>query len=434
MNKRPILNERLFLRSPSINVCFRAILKGTFDKTHFEEAMQKVYIRHPFLNSSIETDNYNNAWFIQKDGGIAIEYYQSNETDWQSWYKKADGVPFDLLRGPLVKIGVIFGNTIEIIIVGHHIIGDGIAYLNLVNDVLLALDNNLDPTPQIPPFEPADRYFKKTMLLDYLTKSYANELNEEWRKNRVRFSEHDYRTFFEQYRNKYVPNLCMASMEEADVKKLLEKCASNGLTVNEIIASAFSVAILELSNKYPNKAIRLGVAASIRDELVSKPHHCMGNCVTGISVKAYYDPSANFIANAQAIAATLQEQLTNLKNRHLAVHFLNEFDKDLIESTMFAAYGNLNHPVSKKLAELIGEQLDDKGIGISNLGRHDFNHYEHFKIIDIQFIAPAFPANVLTVGAITVNNKLNVCLRYNETEINADMITAIANKALELLH
>jgi hypothetical protein len=167
------MNERLYLRSPSINVCFRAIIAGTFDKKNIGQALEKVCIRHPLLNCSIERDNDNNTWFV-KNSSIEIEYYKSNEIDWKTWYKKTDNVPFNFSKGPLVKFCIIVGNNTEIIILGHHIIGDGVGYLNLVRDALLALDNKIDTTPQIPPSEPADRYFKKTILLDTQIKSYAN--------------------------------------------------------------------------------------------------------------------------------------------------------------------------------------------------------------------------------------------------------------------
>jgi hypothetical protein len=58
---------------------------------------------------------------------------------------------------------------------------------------------------------------------------------------------------------------------------------------------------------------------------------------------------------------------------------------------------------------------------------------ENIKIVNIQFIGPAFPANLLTVGVINVNGKLNLCLRYNENEINLDTIKTIYEKAIELL-
>jgi NRPS condensation-like uncharacterized protein len=97
---------------------------------------------------------------------------------------------------------------------------------------------------------------------------------------------------------------------------------------------------------------------------------------------------------------------------------------------MFAAYGNFEHNVSKKLAELIGEQSENKGLGISNLGRHDFTNYKNIKIVDIQFIGPAFPANLITVGIITINGKLNICIRYNEAEIKIDIIKTIYEKVV----
>jgi NRPS condensation-like uncharacterized protein len=155
--------------------------------------------------------------------------------------------------------------------------------------------------------------------------------------------------------------------------------------------------------------------------------------VWGILVKAHYKPSNDFISNAKIIAAILKRQLENKKNRHLVVHFLNMFDSDLIDSIMFAAYGGFNHPVSKKIAELTGEQKRKKVLGISNLGRHEFSCYNNFKVIDIQFIEPAFPANTITVGIITVNNKMNLCIRYNEGEIKMEIIRRIYEKVIELL-
>jgi NRPS condensation-like uncharacterized protein len=430
MEKFPILNDRLYLRSPSINVCFRTIVEGIFDKNKIEKALKNVCIRHPLLNSLVEIDTENNAWLVQKNDSIGIEYYKPNEMDWQSWYKKNDNIVFDFLQGPLIKFCVIIGNNTEIIILGHHIIGDGIGYLNLTKDILLALDNKLDTIPQIPPYKSNDKYFKETILLDNGVHSFANNLNEEWRKSSVRFSEKEYSAFFEYYRNKYIPNLYVASIEGERLNKILEKSKLNGFTVNEIIASAFSLAAMEILNK---NEIRLGIAANIRNELVSEPNNCMGNFVTGISTKVYYEPLKDFISNARTITATIKDQLQNIKNRHLVVHFLNEFDKDLIESVMFAVYGNFENNVSKKLAELIGEQSENKGLGISNLGRHDFKKYRNINILDIQFIGPAFPANLLTVGLITINGKLNMCVRYNEGEIKIDTVKTIYEKAIELL-
>jgi len=109
------------------------------------------------------------------------------------------------------------------------------------------------------------------------------------------------------------------------------------------------------------------------------------------------------------------------------VHFLNEFDNDLIESVLYAAYGDFEHPVSKKMAELLGEHSENKGIGVSNLGRHDFNDYRE---INVQFIGPVSLTNLLTVDVITINRKLDLCLRYNEGEIETSTVESVVQKAV----
>ena len=43
------------------------------------------------------------------------------------------------------------------------------------------------------------------------------------------------------------------------------------------------------------------------------------------------------------------------------------------------------------------------------------------------------PANLLTVGLITVNGKINFCLRYNEGEIKTDTVKIIYEKVIGLL-
>jgi NRPS condensation-like uncharacterized protein len=432
MEKIKILTERLFLRSPNINVCFRMKLAGNIGTKELETAISNICTRHPLLNCSIEKDDAHNAWFVRNAAHLGIEFYRLDEMpDWQDWYKKQDAVHFDFLHGTLVKFCVISDeNQVEIIILGHHIIGDGIGYFNLAKDILLALDNKLDAAPQIPP---VNNKFIKGGKLGFLSKLYAGKLNKEWKKNRGSFSENDYRLFFEQYRTRFVPKIYINSIDEPNLKNLIEKSKTNNVTVNELITTAFSTAMIELSGNYPGKEIRLGVAANTRNELTTRPYNCMGNYVTGISANVSLFPEKDFMSNVKYIAAILRKQLNNDRTRHLIVNFLGEFDSDLVESIMFAAYGDYQLPISKKIGELIGEGLDKKGLGISNLGRHELNNYSAFKLLDMQFIGPVFPANLLSVSIITVNNQLNICLRFNETEITTTIVKQIYEKAIDLL-
>ena len=419
-------SERFFLRSPNINVCFRIIIDAKIDKSTFEEAIGNVCKRHPFLNCSIEIDDDNNAFYIPNNCKVAIEYYQSEEMpDWQIWHTKSDGIPFDFIAGPMARICVIVDNKqTEIIVLGHHIIGDGIGYLNLSRDILLALDNKLDTTAQIPP--PNNEFIKenKLGLLQYL---FAKILNKEWEKTRFRFSEEEYQSFFLEYRKNFTSAYYFNTIAEKDLIKIKEMCKEENISVNEIFSAAFARAF------YTGKDIRVGIAVNTRSELKTKPHDCMCNYLSGVLAKIKLSPKNDFTSDIKKVAKLTRKQLNNINKRHLVVNFLNVFDNDLIESIMYASYGNFKSPVSKKIGSLISKKSDKKTLGITNLGSYELNNYDSFKLLDMQFIAPALPSNILSVCVITVNNKLNICLRYNLNELDTNNVINIYNKAISFL-
>ena len=208
MEKLKMTTERLFLRSPNINVCFKMSIDRDVAPEDFSRAMNAVSTRHPLLQCFIEIDKDHNAWFVPGAPPVEAAYYRREEMpDWKSWHKKTDDEPFDFMHGPLVKICVITGNSqTEIIVLGHHIIGDGIGYLNLAKDILSALDNRLEA---IPLMTPANNTFIKGRKLGFLSGLYAKKLNAAWRKSRTHFSENDYDNFFSELsRSVYSTNIC----------------------------------------------------------------------------------------------------------------------------------------------------------------------------------------------------------------------------------
>ncbi|MDR2521178.1 MAG: condensation domain-containing protein [Spirochaetaceae bacterium] len=434
MEKIKMTTERLFLRSPNINVCFRIEIEGDFTQNDFAQAVDAVCKRHPLVTCAVEIDGNHDAWFVQNANPVEVVYYTHEEMpDWKDWYKKTDALPFDLTRGPLVKICVITGNNhTEIITLGHHVIGDGIGYLNLVKDILLALDGRLEAAARMPP---ANNKFIKGKKLGLLSRLYAQKLNKEWRKNKTHFSEDEYRAFFMDYRAKYIPQIYIDSINEDALKRITALCKRNKLTVNELLTAAFATAVADAGAgaDFAGKETRIGVAASTRGEAAAKPWYCMGNYVTGISVTAACGSTNDFMANVKTITKLVRGELTNIKKKHAVVNFLGEFDNDLIESIMFASYGNYELPIAKKIGTIIAEGLEEKGLGVSNLGRHELNNYSKFRVSGLQFIGPAFPANLLSVSIITVNNTCTLCLRYNEPEIKLDAVKMVYKKALELI-
>ncbi|MDR2533642.1 MAG: condensation domain-containing protein [Tannerellaceae bacterium] len=424
--KTKVTSERFFLRSPNINVCFRIQIDREFNPENFAAAMNIVCKCHPLLQCSIEKDEKNEAWFVPNIKPIEVEYFRREEMpDWKVWYNEKDSIPFDFPHENLLRISAIVGdNQTEIIILGHHIIGDGMGYFTLSKDLLLALDNRLEATPQILP--PNDTFIKGKQL-SFLARLYIGSLNKKWRKDRRFFSENEYRDFFHEYRRSFSPQIYTASIPAEDLQRITTLCRSNGLSVNELITAAFAFAFAA------DKKLRIGIAINARNELTTDPHSCMGNYVTGVSFKANCRSGDNFIASAKNIIEKLRRQLTNPNKRHAIVNFLRLLDGDLIESIMFASYGNYQLPIPEQIGKMILEGLTNRGLGISNLGRYEMNNYNTFCVSDLEFIGAAFPANIVSVGIITVNNKLNICLRYNEADMDEDAAKNICTEAMKLM-
>lgn len=430
MNKLLMTGERLFFRAPNINVCFRVELEGSFTGEQAEGALEMLCRRHPLLKCTVQIDENNRAWYIPGAGKLGVEFHGA-ELDWQDWYEKTDSLPFDFAHGPLVKICVIrnAGKT-ELLLLGHHIIADGIGYLNLTRDLLLALDGSLDTTPQ--PLQPREN-FRQGARLGFLPKIVARQLNKQWALDPRAFSEAEYRALFESHRRRFPPGMYHDCIEGAALTELLSSCKRAGITVNEAITMAFAAAMLSLGGRYSADSIPVGLSVNVRNDLRASAAHCLGDYVAGFLVKAAYDGARDFISNAKRLAPALRKVLHHPRPRLRSVLFVEALDPALIESTQFASYGDYGNGVSKKLAAIIGSLSDHRGLGVSNLGKPAFDQYRSFTLRELRFIPPVFPHSLVIVGVVTANNKLAITLRYAKSEITMDAAEALCAAAKKLL-
>ena len=436
--RTPMRSERLSLRSPNCNICYKAIISRTIEKDEFMRAVGLLCERHPKLIATIEIDENNDAWYIPGAGSVGVEFFGAGDgMDWMKWFEITDGAPFDYRNGPLVKIGVI-SDTVKtnIIIIGNHLLGDGLSYLNLTKDLLLALDGRLDATPQLP-YE--GNRFRAKMKPGILLKLYVKSLNKAWRdSDRKRLSEDEYKTFFYEYRKKYPPKMRFASIKEPELSILLSACKKAKITVNEAVAAALSAAIQENNKEsypgYNDKPIRLSIAVNIRNDLINPDANYMANYATSISMKINYNHKRRFIVNALSIGRLLRKNLNNPKTRYLPILFIHTLDPDFLESAPYAAYGDYDNAASKKLAAAIGEKVVDKGFGLTNLGKQDIGSFNSFILEDFILIPCAYPAHIMNISVMTVNGRLDFCYRYSDTDISDARVGQISAKTIEYLY
>ncbi|MCL1996501.1 MAG: hypothetical protein FWG63_09870 [Defluviitaleaceae bacterium] len=404
-------SETAYLFSPNINVCFSVNIKHGFTVESIQMAIDIVVKRHPILLTTIRANN-NGEWFYDSGGKVDVQFL-NEKTTLTDWYAKNDCIPFQWDKG-LIKIGVfVESDSTDIMILGHHILGDGLGYLNLIRDILSALDGKSFDKASVLPKE---NFVKDSGKAGLLMKLFAKSLNKKWGKTGKRFTYNEYTELFHGYRKELPPGLYLNNIESVDT--IRATCQKARLTVNEIFAAAFVFAL----NRLGQKEVRLGCAASTRSEMYHDVSDAMGNFTTGI---------ATVVASPEEVPARLREKLKKPKYRYQVIHLLSLLDPSLISSAPFAAYGDYDNIAAKKLATTLGEQRTNKSFGISNLGVQTPGDYSFG--VSVQFICPAFPQNFLTVGLITIDNTAKFALRYSTSDLSENQAITLFDDAKEYL-
>jgi NRPS condensation-like uncharacterized protein len=437
MEKLKLLTERAYLRSPSIHVGIKAEIDGTFSDDEFNNALELVCKKHPLLLSTISIEMDSNAYYLLNNcKKIEVEFSQYIEKNqWLKWYEMKDNQPFDFESGPLLKICVIRNHeNVQIVILGHHLLGDGLAYIYLFRDLMKALSGELDSLELIPSVMKVESIFPLKAKFGIIPRVLSYYLNRAWKKNSKKFTNGDFYEFFYDYRSKNNPALYTNSIDQKSCDKIISKCHENKITVNEALITAFLYSIQKVDEKHIGKTDEVGVAINVRNELTPYPGESMGNFVSGIMFKIKYDYSTGFWQNARTIGVKLKKKIRNPKSRFAVLNLLAGLDPELIDSIGFAKYGSYDNEVSRRLADIIGERTADKGIGVTNLGKFDIKlNNPRFKINEVVFIQPAFPANDINIGVLTLNGNITICIRYLKSEKSCELIDKIFCDAIRLL-
>lgn len=409
--KRFVGSKIIHLFSPNINVCYGVGINRSFTTEVIRAAIDATIIRHPMLLYTVKADDAG-EWFYDDDGMVEIQFLDNN-ISLSEWYVKNDSIPFDFNRC-LVKIVVFIGdNNTDIMLLGHHILGDGLGFLNVIKDLLTAIDGKLTDEILV---VPENNFIKNIGSDGFLMELFAKSLNKKWRKSKTQFSYNEYVELFNNYRNSNPPSIYLDNILSVD--KIHTACKKIGITVNEAFYQAFVCAL----NKFGITKTKFGCAASIRNEMQYDVSNTMGNYTTGIMA---------VIPSPKDAPQKLRDKLRNPKYRYQIIQLLNLIDRSLIAAVPFAIYDNYNNKTVNRLGATIGEKNENKSFGITNLGVQQFGDYSFN--VNIQFICPVFPQNFLTVGIITVNNIAQFTLRYSEKDLTEKQVADLFSDVKDYL-
>ncbi|MDR2974897.1 MAG: condensation domain-containing protein, partial [Propionibacteriaceae bacterium] len=141
-----LFTERYLLHDPSMTVVTKVSVDGAFDPEQFGRAIDALTDAHPFIRATVRVDDQGEAWYDLDSAApceIHIKQGRSSEPGQERWLDTAQSElqrRFDWERGPLVRFFAFHDPTgFDLMIVAHHLLGDGCALVTLTRDLTRAL-------------------------------------------------------------------------------------------------------------------------------------------------------------------------------------------------------------------------------------------------------------------------------------------------------
>ncbi|MHB8129651.1 MAG: condensation domain-containing protein [Mobilitalea sp.] len=396
--------ERTHYYSPSINIVMVVTIGGKPSENELRSAIHKALEKHAMFNSKVYQDEKGDSFYSIIAKGInKIETRDSvGEEDWKQIIQEQERIAFDFINGELIRFFILRKNdSLQLIIVAHHLAGDALAITYLIRDIMTALDKPSRPFPKLPIELFYDEKMPKDVTMYPLLSLWLKKSNRSWNKNKRVFQYEEYLSMFQALWRKRQTAVENSIISGADLKNLLEKCKENKVTINSAIVTAFLLAV-----KNEKEA---GMAVSIRPD----GYEGMGNFASGVSVKYKPNQKKTFWENASRVQAGIYKRLNNNRRKYFIIKFQNMIEPTLIDAAFFSAVTDFDNKVAAKFATVLGLNGNTRGIGVTNLARVGIpSVYGKYSIQRIVFVAPIVLYSKRIIGVVTLADEMSITMQY----------------------
>jgi hypothetical protein len=450
--------ESFFARSPYSIVTMVARIEGNVSESMLRDAVSKAQGRHPNLRARIVEDDDRDLWLTSEGAeDIPVEIVPRESDDhWIKVVQESCQIPFEFDVRPAIRfILVQSSNKSELIILCHHIICDGLSLAYLARDVMVYLGDPTREVEVLPDPVPIDRdNLPKDVSLNPVVRFFINRINNKWEEDKIYFDQEDYRNLNEAYWMRYRHQLLSVELSEVQTSALVDRCRTEGVTVNSALTAAFVGAQIILQGEKPFHS-SLGVGGSLRDRMQTPVGEVMGFYAGAVTLKHKYNSNIGFWENTRRFHRKVKPLFNN---KDLFEDLLRwcYLEPAILESINFKRIGGLvpaHHSRYQKLSAfskrddvvssiLKRDKMDSldrifMGTAVTNLTRMDFPRQYGALELDRLIMKPGggFPlATVnLVLGAVTCAGKLSLVVEYVEENVDIRRMERIKDKALEFL-
>ncbi|TCL55216.1 condensation domain-containing protein [Kineothrix alysoides] len=397
--KHCIYSERTDLLEPNIYIQFLVQITGNPDLDELVSAIKTVFSANEATMSRIVYDKNGDAYYERMpESGCKVSILKG---DWKNIIRENEKVTFAIDQGELMRVFVnVAEEDIFLLIMAHHLAGDGKAVTYFIEDVMTALSGG-----QLG-YKPMQLISNKSMPekseLPLLLKLYVYILNKKWKYTGNTFHWDDYYKIHEVYWKERSSEIVFERFSPEEINRIHAYAKKIGVSVNSYIATAF----LEADRN--NETI--GMAVNIRMD----KNKSISNQATGISVDHLFSDKITFDENAQIVHKRVLYKLRKPVMKYFILRFIPLFTPSLIDSVLLYTYGLYENRTTQKLARLMGYAGGKtRELGITNLTKLDIpNTYGIYGLKNGLFIPPVVSYAKHIIGVSTMEDGMAVSYHF----------------------
>lgn len=415
---KKIDKERTWVFSPVNNVVIKAAIQGDLEKRDLEEAIQTAVHNNEILHQKITIQKNQEACYESMDMANCSITYETKE--WKEIIKEQEQRPFDIQNGELIRFFILPSLCgIELMLIAHHLAGDGISFSYLFQDIMLILSGKKTEYKPLKLFSMES--LPKESALKFPTTWLMKTMNQKWRKSAAVFNFEDFKRMSKKYWDQHESWIETFIIEGEDYSNLISYTKTQQLTVNSLITAALIRAAEEKSD--------VGHAVSIRE----KGYTGMGNFATGISIQYQYNEKQDLAVNAKRVQNLIQRKLQSPGKKYFLLQFMGQMEPTLIDAVYFAACDGYQNKTAETFSKMFGYAGNPKGISITNLTKLPIEQeYGSLKLSDFVFIPPLVMNAKRIIGIATLGERMILSLHLNKDE-NLEDNVKFFHKGMEYL-
>jgi NRPS condensation-like uncharacterized protein len=410
--------ERTWVYAPVNSIVIKVDIKGVSHEDQLKEAIRATVNHYDMFHQKITVDQDGKAYYESTDTCEPV--IKAMEKDWMQVAKEQERLPFRIDKGEFIRFFYDKTETgMTLLIIAHHIAGDGISFTYFIEDILRSLAGENIEYKKLELFN-MNKLPRKARLRPPIT-WLIRYMNRQWKKSGKIFSFNDYYDMHQKYWQQKETAIYTYYLENEIYDIIYKYSKEHQLTINTLITTALIRASEELSD--------VGMAVSIRD----KGFTGMGNYASGISVKYRYDEKKSFAENAGKVQKMIYDKLNNPSKKYFLLQFMRSIAPTLIDAIYFNACGDFNNKTAEMFSKMFGYKGNPKGISITNLTKLPIQlKHGDYELEDAVFIPPLVLNAKRIIGIAAIDRKIILSLHVNNDD-EAEEHHKFFNKGMEYL-